>query len=151
MYGCTFIGHKNCSEEIKTLLVTTIKRLIEEKTVTTFYVGTEGNFDKYVYTVLCQIAKEYDIKIIVVLAYLKPKAEWVYYDQEKTIFPDELTKTPIKFAIKRRNSYMIDKAEYLVTYLNTSTSNTYTNVEEAIKKKKKIINLGHYNIFGIEL
>ena len=62
------------------------------------------------------------------------------------MFPDELTKVPLRYAIRRRNSYMIERSDYVVTYLNTPYSNTIANVEEAIRKKKVVINLGDYSI-----
>ena len=142
MRGCCFIGHKDCPFEIKNSLFETVERLIKEKSINTFYVGTQGNFDKLVYEVLCELEKIYKIKICIVLAYLNQNPKEVYYDNSKSIYPDELTKTPIRFAIKKRNSYMIDKSEYVICYMNIPFSNTFNNVQDAIKKKKKIINLG---------
>ena len=146
MKSCCFIGHKICPAEIKSVLIQTIEMLITKHNVHTFYVGTQGGFDKMVYEVLCECEKRYGIQPIVVLAYLNRKAEMIYYDMQKSIFPDELTKVPIRFAIRRRNTFMIDRSEYVVTYLNTPFTNTFGNVEEAVRKKKQIINLGVYDI-----
>ncbi len=98
-----------------------------------------------VYEVLCGLEEKHNIQIYVVLAYLNQKEE-AYYDFERTIFPDVLTKAPLRFAVRRRNSFMIDKSDYMITYLNTPFSNTYINVEEAVRKKKRIINLGELDI-----
>ena len=51
MKTCCFLGHKNCDKSIKQNLFTAIETLITTKNVTTFYVGTQGNYDKYVYEV----------------------------------------------------------------------------------------------------
>lgn len=96
-----------------------------------------------VYRVLCDLEKKHEIQIFVVLAYLNKKNE--YYDSKKTIFPDELTKTPFRFAIRRRNQFMINRSDYVVSYIDTPYSNAYRNIEEAIKKKKHMINLGKYD------
>lgn len=146
MQICSFIGHKNCPIEIRNCLLHTLEELILDKKVNRFYVGTQGDFDKMVYEVLCDLEKKHKIEVFVVLAYLNRVHEHTYYDVKKTIFPDELTKTPPRFAIRRRNSLMIDKSHYIVSYLNTPLSNTCGNVEEAIRKKKQIINLGDYDI-----
>ena len=143
--SCCFIGHKDCPNNIRDKLRDDIRRLIN-KGVETFYVGTQGNFDKVVYEVLRELEREYEIKTIVVLAYLDRKSQNIYFDMDKTVFPDELTKVPLRFAIRRRNSYMIERSDYVVTYLNTPYSNTIANVEEAIRKKKVVINLGDYSI-----
>lgn len=149
MKSCTFIGHKDCPYEIKERLFCTVEDLILDKNVTRFYVGTQGRFDKLVYQVLCELEKRYEIEIFVVLAYLNRTIQDAYYDMEKTIFPEELTSIPLRFSIRRRNSFMIDKAEFVVTYMNTSLSNTYNNVAEAVRKKKRIINLGSFDLDNI--
>lgn len=146
MYSCTFIGHRNCPREIKELLYNTIKNLIVEKNVTSFYVGTQGGFDKLVYEVLCDLETKHKIKVFVVLAYLERVSKDEYYDIEKTVFPEELANVPLRFAIRRRNSYMINQSDYIVTFLNTTFTNTYKNIEEAVKKNKTIINLGSLDI-----
>ena len=86
-----------------------------------------------------------DIKQFIKALILSPTQETKYYDIAKSIYPDELTKMPLRFAIRRRNSYMIDKADYVICYMNNPFSNTFTNVKEAAQKKKQIINLGEYN------
>lgn len=115
--------------------------------MTRFYVGTHGGFDRLVYRVLCELEKKYtDIQVFVVPAYLNRTPQNNDYDMQKTIFPDELTKTPARFAIRRRNTYMLKQADVLITYLNDPFSNTYRFVEAAAKRKKRIINLGNYDI-----
>ena len=151
MYSCCFIGHRDCPNKIKNSLLETLENLIVNKNVKTFYVGTQGKFDQLVYTVLCELEEKYQIQTVVVLAYLSRSVTTEYYDNKKTIFPDELTKTPLRFAIRRRNTVMINNSQYVVTYLNTPFTNTYTNIEEAIKKKKHIINLGEFNIENIKI
>ncbi len=145
MSGCCFIGHKFFSAEIKKSLASVIEELIADKKVTYFYVGTQGKFDRIVYEVLCDFEKQYPIQIYVVLAYLNRDAD-EYYDSNKTLYPDVLAKTPLRYAIRKRNSFMIDKADYLVSYINTPYTNAYGNVLEAIRKKKRIINLGTLSI-----
>lgn len=146
MKCCCFIGHKRCPREIKERLLKTIETLIVESGVTHFYVGTQGGFDKLVYDILCELEERHTIQTTVVLAYLNNSHEKVYYDTEKTIFPDELTKTPLRFAISKRNSFLINRCEYLICYLETPFSNTHNIVREALKKKKEVINIGSFDI-----
>ncbi len=146
MKSCCFIGHRNCPAEIRTGLMAIMERLIIEENVDCFYVGTQGSFDRMVYDALSQLEKKHEIRWYVVLAYLNRAADGVYYDSDKTIYPDELTKTPLRFAIRRRNSFMIERSDFMIAYLNTPFTNTYKNVEEAIRKKKNVINLGTYDL-----
>ena len=80
MPACTFFGHREVqnSGEIKEKLNITIRRLIENDGVTTFYVGNNGSFDRLVLETLREVSKEYKINYTVVLAYINFNKE--YYD-----------------------------------------------------------------------
>ena len=142
MYACTFIGHSDCDKSVKEKVIFEIENLIINHNVNVFYVGTQGGFDRLVYECLCELEEKYEIKVVVVLAYLNREDDLTYYDTKKTIFPDCLTKTPPRFAISKRNEYMFKNADYLICYLDKQFSNTYELVLKAVKRKMKIINLG---------
>ncbi|MBR4949822.1 MAG: hypothetical protein IKZ25_03495 [Clostridia bacterium] len=148
MYSCTFIGHYDCSEDIRESIYNAIENLILYEKVQTFYVGTNGRFDYFVYNELCKLEKIYNIKIFVVLSYLNNKNK-PYYDEKKTLFPSVLETTPPRFAINKRNIYMIEKSQYMICYMNHTFSNTYTFVKKAKRKNLKIFNLGRYDIYDI--
>lgn len=143
MSTCAFIGHSDCPEGVKEKLLLEIENLIVNEKVDKFYVGTHGAFDRLVYEVLCELEKKYKIIIKIALAYLNRENELTYYDTNKTIFPDCVAKVPPRFAITRRNNYMLQKADYLICFLNHQFSNTYEFVLKAVKKNIKIINLGN--------
>lgn len=145
MSSCTFIGHRDCPQEIKDKLYATIEELIVCHNVNMFYVGTQGSFDRYVYSTLCLLEKKYDISVVVVLAYLN-KFVGVYYDISKTVFPCELDSVPYRYAIIKRNEYMIRHAQYMVCYVNNNVSNSHKFVATAKKLGLHIINLGKQSI-----
>lgn len=126
-------------------LYRTIEGLIINEKICKFYVGTSGAFDHCVYVVLKQLREKYNIEIIVVLAYLNEK-ENMKYSPTETVFPSVLEKTPPKFAIIKRNIYMIERSQYMVCYLNYTFSNSYTFVKKAVAKKLNVINIGDFNI-----
>lgn len=144
MKCCCFLGHRKCPAEKEEDLQKEIIGLIKNQNVGCFYIGTHGEFDRMAYKVLNYLKNKYEIEVYVVLAYLN--REDLYYKEATTIFPDELTKTPPRFAIRKRNDYMINQSEYVVAYINTPFSNAFKNIKEAIKKRKIIINLGDYDI-----
>lgn len=80
------------------------------------------------------------------MAYLNKNRENAYYDIKKTLFPDILEKTPLKFAINKRNLYMIEKSQYMICCIDNTYSNAYTFVKAAMRKKLSIINIGKYNL-----
>lgn len=144
LYSCTFIGHSDCTPEIKVRLYSSIERLIKEYNVTTFYVGTHGKFDYYAYIILCELEKNYDINILVVLAYLNNIPD--YFDRTKTVFPESVEKAPPKYAIIRRNYYMIEKSQFMICYIDDNFSNSYKFIKNAVSKKINIINLGKFDL-----
>ena len=116
---CTFFGHRDTGKEIEPTLLEVIVDLIENKNVTSFYVGNNGQFDYMVRKILRLIKKSYpQIDYSVVLAYMpREKKELDFYDYSDTIFPDGLENTPPRFAISRRNEWMIKNSDYVVTYV----------------------------------
>ena len=119
MSVCVFFGHKTAPEKIKVVLRSTIIDLIENKNVDSFYVGNNGAFDYMVKESLKSIKKDYPhIKYSVVLAYLpKEKDEFDCRDYSDTIYPEGLEKTPRRFAISKRNTWMVNRADFVITYV----------------------------------
>ena len=140
MVVCTFIGHRETPYEIKEKLCSKIEFLITKCGVDTFFVGTHGNFDRIVYDSLCQLERKYKITTHVVLAYLNEKPDW--YDLSKTVFPSQLDNTPRKYAISKRNKYMIEQSNYMICYVDNTQTNAYAFAEKAIKKGLAVFNLG---------
>ena len=138
----TFFGHRMITNEIKSELIAVLKDLIEQKQADTFYVGNQGGFDRTVISCLKELKRIYPhIKYYVALAYVPGKKdEYEYRDFENTIYPAVLEKTPPKFAIDKRNRWMISKADCVVTYVRT-IGNARTYKELAEKKGKLVINL----------
>ena len=149
MATCTFIGHHDCSNEVIEELYKRIEYLIINKNVDTFYIGNNGNFDYYVYKVLCKLEKLYNIEIIILLAYINRKKDDVYYDYNKTVFPDILEKVPLKFAIHKRNEYMKKHSQYMICYMNHTFSNTYQFVKKAKNRNVEIHNIGSVKLGDI--
>ena len=140
MKNCTFFGHKNTTSHIKPLLKSTIIRLIEDEDVDNFYVGKEGNFDFYVAQVLKEIKATYPhINYSVVLAYLHKSAD-KDEDYTDTIYPEGLEKVPPKFAIVKRNLWMIKNSDYVIAYVK-AIGGAKQFMELAESKGKVVINL----------
>ncbi|MBR7131929.1 MAG: hypothetical protein IKD04_00190 [Clostridia bacterium] len=116
--------------------------LIENKNVEKFYVGNHGSFDSLVIRNLEALETIYPhIKYSIVLAYLTgKKSEYHCFDFSRTLYPDGLEKTPPKFAIDKRNRWMIEKSDFVVTYVKRF-GGAYNYKEIAEKKGKIIINI----------
>ena len=134
--NCTFFGHRDVPREKEPILKSTLIDLIENKNVDTFYVGNNGNFDNMVSAILSELSLTYPIKYYIVLAYL-PKMETD--NIEHTILPEGIENVPLRFAISYRNKWMIEKADYVVTYVNHSWGGAAQFKELAEKKGKTVI------------
>lgn len=137
---CTFFGHKNTPKEIEPTLRSTLIDLIENKNVTVFYVGDNGNFDTMVRHQLEDLSPIYPITYCVVLAYL-PTEKNKYENLTNTIYPEGLETIPKRFAISRRNKWMIQQSDVVVTYVTHNFGGAAQFKEMAIKHRKKVFEL----------
>ena len=138
-----FFGHRDAPQNIQRKLEETLIHLIEDQKANNFYVGNQGSFDSIVKTTLKKLKQQYShINYAVVLAYMPGKAEKTdNFDYSVTIFPDGLENTPPKYAIVKRNRWMIDQADVVITYINRNFGGAAKFQELAKKKNKIVINL----------
>ena len=115
---CTFFGHRNTPATVRPILRQVIIDLIEQRGVTHFYVGNQGNFDAMARSLLAELAQIYPIRYDVVLAYL-PKENDPSLDESHTLLPDGFESVPPRFAIDHRNRSMLDRSDIVVTYVRS--------------------------------
>ena len=99
MAACTFFGHRDCPETLKSKLREMLIDLITNHNVDMFYVGNQGRFDAIVRGVLRELKKEYpQINYAVVLAYM-PGKQVEYDDYSDTMLPEGIETVHPRFAI----------------------------------------------------
>lgn len=138
---CCFIGHRDADPAVFAHLIFAIDDMIVNNNVKMFYMGTNGKFDRMAYNIVRVLQREKeeyrDIKYNAVLAYLPTKNDSPVY--ENTIYPEELETVPKRFAIVKRNKWMIDNSDYVICYVTNTFSNAHKFVQYAQKKGKKIV------------
>ena len=155
-----FIGHRfiEQNEKLISLLKETVLLLIK-KGATNFLFGSKSQFDDLAWEVVTLLKKDYPfIKRIYVRSAFqhidKSYAKYLFEHYEETYFPPKLENAG-KYSYVERNYEMIDNSDYCIFYYNKNhitkngqqqqrKSGTKTAYEDAVKKKKQIINL--YNI-----
>lgn len=139
---CTFFGHADCCGLDSNVLQSAIEELIQNG-ADTFYVGHQGNFDRTVFSCLMRLKNIYpNISFAVVLAYLPiQKTERDPY-RGYSIYPDGIENGLRRFAIERRNKWLIDHADYCLCYVMHTWGGAYKFAKRAKKKGLKIFNLG---------
>ena len=144
MAKCTFFGHSDCDNSIKRSLIDKIHYLIEVENVNVFYVGNNGFYDHLVISVLEEIEKNKDIKFFVVLSQMPSGNNYFVENCYNTILPEGIENVFPKFAVIYRNKWMIDRSDFVVTYVNRPYGGAAKFYELAIKKGKTVFNLGKY-------
>ena len=141
MVVCTFFGHRDCPETIKPYLREVLVDLITNQGVDTFYVGNQGRFDGIVRSVLRELEMEYpEIRYAVVLAYLPGKKN-EYDDFSDTILPEGIEAVHPRYAIDWRNRWMLQRSDFVVTYITHSWGGAAKFAEKAKREGKTVINL----------
>lgn len=143
MNSCTFFGHRDAPSNIAHYLRAAIIDLIENRGVDLFYVGNQGAFDRTAIRVLRGLKEAYpQIQYYVVLAYVPQNKERLgLEDSDSTLYPECLDKTPPKYAIIKRNRWMIERADFVITYVTHITGGAADFKALAERKGKTVINL----------
>ncbi len=139
---CIFFGHSECYGLDAAMLRSAIEDLIKQG-VTEFLVGNHGQFDSMVFACLHDLSKNYpEISYFVALAYLPTRKEGYDIYHGHSFYPEGVEIGPAKFAIERRNRYLIDSADICVCYINRTWGGAYKFARMAKNRGLQIINLG---------
>ena len=138
---CCFFGHREVMHNIRPKLTAIIEKLITEDGVTEFYLGNQGQFDSMVRSVLKELKVKYPhIRYTVVLAYMPDEHIKEVYGED-TLYPDGLETVPRRFAISKRNDWMIQHSGYAVCYVHKITGGAAKFREKAEKKGLKVVDV----------
>lgn len=141
MASCTFFGHRDCPETIKPKLRAVLVDLITNYGVDMFYVGHQGQFDAMVRGVLRELKEEYlQTRYAVVLAYMPGKRN-EYDDYSDTMLPEGIEAVHPHYAISWRNNWMLQQADYVVTYITHTWGCAAQYANKAERKNKTIVNI----------
>lgn len=108
-----------------------------------FLLGGYGGFDQYAASVVRELKQSYPhIRSTLVLSYLDRKVDATKYDC--TTYPP-LEKVPKRFAISKRNEWMVNEADTVVAYVTHDWGGAATTLAYARRKKKEIISYAERN------
>lgn len=136
-----FFGHKDAPSSIASDLEQVIEYLIDEKQADVFYVGNHGRFDALVKMQLIKMQQKYPhISAAVVYAYM-PNNKEKQETEIDTVYPEGLENAPLRFAIDKRNRWMIKQADFVVTYVKYTVGGAVKYKTIAEKAGKTVFNL----------
>lgn len=150
----TFCGHSDYSEhkEDEERLLLLLETLANGQHVD-FYLGGYGKFDAFAKKCAEKYKKTHsDAKIIFITPYLNKwldeRKDYIEKEYDEILYP-ELEQTPLKFAISKRNEWMVKQADYVFAYVNTHYGGAYNALLYAAKHNKPYMNLysGDYELY----
>ena len=111
-----------------------------------FYLGGYGGFDHFAY----QCCKKYkathpDVSLLLILPYIPTRYRQEDLEEKKAqydelIYP-ELENVPLRFAIDRRNKWIVDHADCIICWIDHDWGGAYQACRYARRKGKCVIDL----------
>ena len=149
----SFFGHSNFIKteiyEEKMLL------LLEEKvgdTPADFYLGGYGDFDYFAFECCKKYkSKHPSVSLIFVTPYITVEYQKHHLNHQKEMYDSivypEIEDKPIKFAIIYRNRWMVERADFIVCYIDHEWGGAFKAYQYAKQKKKQIFNIFDEDIY----
>lgn len=136
---CSFIGHREASEEIYPALYAAVEQHIVEYSVTEFIVAHYGGFDRLAASAVKEAKRFYPgVRLALLLPYHPAERPIPKLDGfDSTYYPPGMENVPRKVAIVRANRYMVDRTDFLIAYAWHPASNARELLEYARKREGK--------------
>ncbi len=145
----SFVGNRfisDCTELSRQIYECIMGNIPKNESVIFFY-GGYGAFDKLCLSVCHEIKKSRpNCEIVYTTPYItesqqrniqQDMASGLY---DSVIYPP-LESTPPRFAILKRNEWMIDQSNLVISYVRSTCGGAYKTLKYAEKRKKKIVSL----------
>ena len=131
---CVFIGHRDAPRTIWERLLEAVESVIVHFQVTEFYVGGYGQFDSMAADAVRSMQLRYPVR----------RDDFVTERYDGTIYPEGLESTPRRFAISKRNKWMVDQASAIIAYVDHDWGGAFQTLMYALNRPDRadIINLG---------
>lgn len=134
----TFCGHREVQEpeKVRKWLYETVEGLIMEG-ADYFYLGGYGQFDTMAAGIVLELKQKHpNIRSVLVLPYLDREYDTSGY--EESIYPP-LEDVPRRYAISKRNEYMVDYSDVVVAYVVYVFGGASKTLRYAERKRKRIV------------
>ena len=144
----TFCGHAQIfsgREELHDKVMSAINEHTQGEDVV-FYLGGYGDFD----WIALRCCREYkESHPTAKLLFITPYLDEVYFKNREMYLKEcdgieyaGIEKTPKKYAISKRNEWMVNRSDFLIAYVNVSWGGAAKTLLYATKHKKPFFNIG---------
>ena len=134
----TFCGHKDIADAstVRAAVDDVLRGLVADG-ADYFLLGGYGGFDSLAAHAVHDLKQQHpEIHSTLVIPYLNREYNTELYDD--TTYPS-LEDVPMKFAISRRNEWMVDQADVVVAYVTHGWGGAAATLQYAERKNKRII------------
>ena len=142
--GHSFVSSKN---KVKEMVKEQIRNNIIDVEFVTCYLGGHGEFDEICARACRELKKEYaNIEIVYVASYISLSEQSKIKEMQRfglcdmSIYPP-IENAPPRFAISKRNEWMMTNSDLIIAYVNRSYGGAYKSLQVAKRRKKRIINI----------
>ena len=145
----TFAGHSLLTEkdELSKAVRQIITEIIKKADKVSFYCGGYGDFDMICQGVCRSVKKDFpNCETVFVTPYMtdsqQKKIDCLLENRvyDAVIYPP-LESVPLKYAISRRNKWMVDSADLIIAYVKYKSGGSYKTLQYAVRRNKTVINL----------
>ena len=108
--------------------------------------GGMGDFDGKFASAVRTLKRKYpDIKLLLIKPYfsgeLNTNKEYYKYMYDEVVIPDVVASVHPKSAITKRNRWMVEESDFIVSYVTRDFGGAYTAIKYATKLGKKTISV----------
>jgi len=145
----TFIGHSTVCfhDKIKEVVKEKIRDNIADNETVSCFLGGYGDFDRICAVACRELKSEYnEIELLYITPYISISEQKKINEMQKSklcdasIYPP-IEKVPLRYAILKRNEWMIEKADLVIAFVDKSYGGAFNSLNLAKRKKKRIINI----------
>ena len=138
----TFCGHSQIAPSEIKHISERFKEVIEEliwEGADEFLLGGYGDFDKLCAATVKELKNTHPhIKSILIIPYIDRAFDQQLYDCSE--YPP-LENVPKRFAISKRNEYMVDNSDTIISFINHTYGGAFKTFSYAKRKAKQIIDI----------
>ena len=148
----TFVGHSfvPLADRTKEMVKKQIRENITNEKNVTLYLGGYGDFDEICAIACKELKQEYRfIERLYVTPYISLSEQSKIKEMQNqdlcdaSIYPP-IENVPPRFAISKRNQWMLKKADLIIAYVKRTYGGAKKSLEFAKRNNKKIINICNF-------
>ena len=148
----SFAGHSHVGgwDKMKGIVKEVLKTVLAENEAVTCYLGGYGDFDVLCAAACRELKQEFSgMEVVYVTPYMTLSEQTKMKEMQsrglydRFLYPP-IENTPLKFAISKRNEWMMTNADLVIVYVNRTYGGAYRSLKVAQSRKKRIVNVADF-------